>query len=927
MDWGSKVTYLGSTTLKERAVQFGIKDADRLRHFCVLGRSDSERESLITTMALQDIERGIGTVILDASGKVASLLVERIDPALSDQIVYLDPASAEYPYSWNPLDDIRTLPESVQASYLVELLVSLYNIKQVPFVEHTANLLLKNKESSLITFHSLILNETARGLFFGEDKKAKELFEEEIKNNSELVKTLEEEGRYVAKDTLVRNLLGQANSKFKLSDVNKGKIVIVDFSHIRIFPTRMTPLVRVFVDVMRMISHHQDVPTTLFLHDCLRYLGENEIERIFSSKNVAVTVADTAIQESDRERREFAISRCGSIASFTTHSADQTLIEKAFYPYADSDELSRLDKGELIVALTIDAVRGRPFFAKALSLPDRKHTSYQDLLISSRNRYAVSRTTVDEAFKKQKGDDKKDTPRKRGGGGFQDAFKSIMESRAQNMPIKDIASTKKKEEQPTQEKPKEKELKKEAPASGQEKKLTEIAEDMLKKMLYVAPISIVLFFAAFAPFGVNAGSIASFSFITEPQTIGVGTVSDTITLEAHDASGNPVDGNTVCIEVTSNSLSGEFSTNGSVWGEPPFRTLSLTLNSSWERRNLYYRASAGGSYILTAKAALRPADISCPSYSVSENATWTATQTITVGVSEAPQTTQVSEQSSPPPSVFADTVPLPSEKKITVNAGADKVVFVGADSAFSAHVTGTANEPLENARVVWTFGNGDRKEGQHVLYHFLYPGTYIVVADVSSGPYSATDRMTVTAIPAVLAITEVTNDYIALKNNSSVEIDLGGWILFSAGKQFQFPLNTVVLSGQEVLVSNARTKLSGASPATVALQYPNGLVATAYEQPLFIARATPRTAKGSTNGVAENANGRIVSGVLLETKEPMNQNLITAPVVAASEITPKIPSVFGWILALLAIVGIAIVGVLFVRGGAYREYSIEEVKE
>ena len=28
MDWGTKVTYLGSTTLKEKAVNFGIKDGE-----------------------------------------------------------------------------------------------------------------------------------------------------------------------------------------------------------------------------------------------------------------------------------------------------------------------------------------------------------------------------------------------------------------------------------------------------------------------------------------------------------------------------------------------------------------------------------------------------------------------------------------------------------------------------------------------------------------------------------------------------------------------------------------------------------------------------------------------------------------------------------------------------------------------------------
>src|SRR3989344_3640554 len=60
-------------------------------------------------------------------------------------------------------------------------------------------------------------------------------------------------------------------------------------------------------------------------------------------------------------------------------------------------------------------------------------------------------------------------------------------------------------------------------------------------------------------------------------------------------------------------------------------------------------------------------------------------------------------------------------KSITVDAGADRTAFVGADSVFEARVSGATGEPISNARVVWTFGNGEYKEGQKVLYNFSYP--------------------------------------------------------------------------------------------------------------------------------------------------------------------------------------------------------------
>lgn len=491
MDWGSAITYLGSTTLKERTVQFGIKDADRLKHLCVLGRSDSGRGNLLVQMALQDIERGIGTIILDASGKIAPLLIERIDPSFSNRIVHLDPSSAEYPYAWNPLDDIRALPKEIQQQYLIALLLSIYQLERSSFVEYIAELLLTRSDATLVTIHTLVTDEKAREVFFENNEKEKKEFETHLSEDQEVLKILEESGRYIAKDTLVRNLLGQPTSKFQLQKLTEGAIVVVDFSHIKIFPTRMTPLVRSFTDVARMVGEHLGSPVSLYLHDCLRYLGEDEIDRVFSSKQVAVTVADTVLQESDRERREFAISRCGSIASFTTHPADKAVIERAFYPYADAEELNRLGKGELIVALTIDAVRARPFFAKTTQLPEKKHTSYQDLVLEARNKYTVSRLEVDALFKKQRGE--KEPPRKRDGGGFQDAFRSIMENRAQKMPI-DVGkggSTAKasdaKKEPPTRSTEKSAPEKTETEKIDDKKQPDEIPEDTLKKLLYVRP--------------------------------------------------------------------------------------------------------------------------------------------------------------------------------------------------------------------------------------------------------------------------------------------------------------------------------------------------------------------------------------------------------------------------------------------------------
>lgn len=291
------------------------------------------------------------------------------------------------------------------------------------------------------------------------------------------------------------------------------------------------------------------------------------------------------------------------------------------------------------------------------------------------------------------------------------------------------------------------------------------------------------------------------------------------------------------------------------------------------------------------------------------------------------------ENTTPTSSSTQDSTPKPyaPPPSISIHAGADRTVFVGADSAFNAQVLGFENEPIENARVVWSFGDGSRAEGARVMHHFLYPGTYIVSVTAVSGHYSATDRIQITAIPAKISIPEVTHEYIALKNESGIEVDIGGWLLFSAGTQFQFPPHTIIADGQTVLISNKRTGLSGAKPDTVALQYPNGMVAASYQYPLFINRShtPPTTQKRATQPTAAPA-AATPSEISEESID--FTTLTTAPALAdtARGGTPSggLPPILGWLAALAALVVLATLGVLFARHSPeFSGWRINEIKD
>jgi type IV secretory pathway VirB4 component len=63
-----RVTQMGKVDFRTDNRVFGIKGEDRLSHVYVIGKTGTGKSTLIETMALQDLQNGIGFAVIDAHG-------------------------------------------------------------------------------------------------------------------------------------------------------------------------------------------------------------------------------------------------------------------------------------------------------------------------------------------------------------------------------------------------------------------------------------------------------------------------------------------------------------------------------------------------------------------------------------------------------------------------------------------------------------------------------------------------------------------------------------------------------------------------------------------------------------------------------------------------------------------------------------------
>ena len=59
------VTRLGTTTWRNQGIPFGIRDADRLGHMLVLGKTGMGKSTLLANIAISDMRAGHGLAVVD----------------------------------------------------------------------------------------------------------------------------------------------------------------------------------------------------------------------------------------------------------------------------------------------------------------------------------------------------------------------------------------------------------------------------------------------------------------------------------------------------------------------------------------------------------------------------------------------------------------------------------------------------------------------------------------------------------------------------------------------------------------------------------------------------------------------------------------------------------------------------------------------
>lgn len=97
------ISYFAKTNFRIEGQVFGIKQADRIYHTLILGKTGSGKSNLLQTLIYQDIINKRGLCIFDLHNDLISSIREYLPTERFKDIVYLDIPNPEMKYLYNPL--------------------------------------------------------------------------------------------------------------------------------------------------------------------------------------------------------------------------------------------------------------------------------------------------------------------------------------------------------------------------------------------------------------------------------------------------------------------------------------------------------------------------------------------------------------------------------------------------------------------------------------------------------------------------------------------------------------------------------------------------------------------------------------------------------------------------------------------------------
>ena len=374
---------------------FGIKQADRLLHIYVIGKTGTGKSTLLQTLIRQDIEAGRGCALIDPHGDLVEAIAATIPEHRRADTVYFNVPDPALPYGYNPLirvsPGLRPLVASGTIDIFKKLWADSWGVRMEHILRNAILALLEQPSATMPDILSMLTSKEFRWrvLVNVRNEQVKQFWQLEFPQYSSryaadgIAPIQNKVGAFLS-DPKLKRILTRTDGNLRLRTVmDEGQVLLVNLSQGKIGTDSAALLggllvtslgsaafSRAFTESAQRRPFHIYVDefqnfTTLALANML-----SELRKF----GVGMVLAHQYLEQLDPAIRAAVLGNAGTLIAFRLGADDARHIAPELAPQFSAPDLVTLPNHDIYLKLMIDGAPSQPFSATTLASLERTVT-------------------------------------------------------------------------------------------------------------------------------------------------------------------------------------------------------------------------------------------------------------------------------------------------------------------------------------------------------------------------------------------------------------------------------------------------------------------------------------------------------------------------------------------------------------------------
>lgn len=378
------ISYFAVTNHRARHVPFGIRQADRLSHVYVIGKTGTGKSTLLETLLVQDIDAGRGCCLIDPHGDLAERVVARVPANRTGDLTYVNIADPNQPYRYNPLTFVPPDKRSLVASGMMEVFQKMWPLawgqRMEHILRHTLLALLECPDTTLADISRLYTDKEFRADVAGKltNEQVRVFWTKEYtaynpRYRAEAVAPIQNKVGALLADPRLFRFLTEPYNRLRLRRImDQGQILVINLSKGQIGEDSARMLGGLLVTALGLAAFSRADAPSAERRPFYLYVDEFQNFTTLSFANmmselrkygVGLTLAHQYLHQLEPDVRHAVIGNAGTLVSFRLGAEDAVLISHELAPRFTSEDLLLLPNHNIYLKLVIDGAPSLPFSA------------------------------------------------------------------------------------------------------------------------------------------------------------------------------------------------------------------------------------------------------------------------------------------------------------------------------------------------------------------------------------------------------------------------------------------------------------------------------------------------------------------------------------------------------------------------------------